>query len=126
MKKTSVDRLWFSGRVLFASSHFKEKDSLKFKQSSDVLIEESIILVRSEDEDGAKKELERVAKKHEISYENNEGELVRWCYLGVVEIQELDEEEVGEGVFVFTRMFWKSDVSDKGVVEFLKNIPLAQ
>jgi hypothetical protein len=60
----------------------------------------------SDDEVGLAAEI-GVQAQHE--YVNGEGQMVRWCFRGIIEIQDLCEAKITHGVEVFSKMLRRSD-----------------
>ncbi len=90
--------MWFSARLLFRSSVHDGAETPP-------LYEESIIIVRGEDDAGASAEAERIGLANEHSYLNPEGLEVRWRFVRLLELQELGETELTSGVEVYSRLF---------------------
>lgn len=66
--------------------------------------EESIRIFRCESGAAALATAEAVGRRNEHSYPNEHGEVVTWRFMRVVEVQDLCEETLGDGVEVFSRM----------------------
>lgn len=66
--------------------------------------EESIRVFRADSEPLALKKAEEVGRQNEHSYKNDQDELISWRFMKVAEVQDLCEEELTDGVEVFSRM----------------------
>ncbi len=89
---------WYSARLLFEAVVGDSDDSGPLR-------EVSIRVLQSFDEEGAAFEAKRVGSEAEHSYKNHEGEVVRWRFLAVLEVQDLSETVLTHGVEVFSRLF---------------------
>ena len=68
------------------------------------MIEESLRVVRASSEDEARAKAREVGVENAASYENETGERVEWSFVEVLEIQDLDEESLVDGVEVYSRL----------------------
>lgn len=93
--------MWFSARLLFESE-------LSDTTGDPSLQEENIKLVSAESEDEARKKAEAIGRNEEIAYSNADGETVTWHFLGVLEVQDLCESALYDGVEVYSRLFWRT------------------
>ena len=77
--------------------------------SDDPLCEESIRLVEADDGDNAQRRAAEIGVQAQHEYVNGEGQMVRWCFRGIIEIQDLCEAKITHGVEVFSKMLRRSD-----------------
>jgi hypothetical protein len=96
--------MWFSARLAFESEVSDGDDSPP-------LCEENIKLVEAENEDEARQKAFVIGQNDQIEYANSDGATVRWRFVRVVEIPNLCESELYDGVEVYPRLFWKSQQS---------------
>lgn len=89
---------WYSARLLF-------KSLVAGEELSDALWEAVIYLIQAESEEGALAKALKLGKDREHEYENEHGQLVSWLFHSVAEVQDLCEEEIGDGAEVFSRLF---------------------
>jgi hypothetical protein len=89
---------WYSARIIFETDIEGPPDPTP-------MCEESIRVLLAESEEAAWKKAESVGRSGEHAYNNDTGELVRWRYKCVAEIQELYEETLYDGVEVYSRLF---------------------
>ena len=97
--------MWFSARVLFESQVGPRGDS--------ALQEESFRLIQARDELEAKAKAMRLGETEQHEYTNDAGETVKWRFVEVLEIQDLCEQEIYDGMEVFSLMKWKADGREK-------------
>lgn len=93
---------WFAARLIFETE-------IGGRPSSDPLCEESIRLIEAPELDAAEAKALVIGKESEHSYENEEHEVVQWRFKGVLEIYELCESQLTDGVEVYSRMYRKSN-----------------
>lgn len=74
-------------------------------RQADALCELSVRLVDAADEAAAWQRAAELGREAEHAYENGDGALVQWRFDRVVELQQLDEAEAGDGMEVFSSMF---------------------
>src|SRR3989442_1169396 len=91
--------MWFAAKLLFESS-VREDDGR-------VLQEESIRLMQADDESHAYSKASQLGNSEEHHYLNEQGETVVWQFVSVVEIQDLCEENVSDGMEVFSTLKWR-------------------
>ncbi len=90
--------MWFAAKLLFESS-VRDDDGRVFQ-------EESIRLIQAEDEAQANSKANILGPSEEHEYLNEQGEIVRWQFVCVLEIQDLSEESVFDGMEVFSTFKW--------------------
>jgi hypothetical protein len=90
--------MWYSTKLVFRS--------LLTHEDGRHLQEESIRLFRAESSEEAARKAIEFAKKEEVAYPNEAGEVVRWIFVAVDEVQELADSAFADGVEVFSIMKW--------------------
>jgi hypothetical protein len=78
----------------------------------EVLYERRIFLIKTEDEQHVQDKAQQVALSFEVSYKNYEDNDVQWKFVKILEIQELYEEELYDGVEVFSRLQFGAESLD--------------
>ncbi len=68
------------------------------------LRDESIRLIVAKDEDDARRKAEELGKELEHDYENEDGSRVWWRFVSLIDIQEFCEDELADGVEVYSRL----------------------
>jgi len=99
---------WYSAMIIYES----EVEGTPGTPDPLTIREESIRIFRAESESTAWKKAEEVGQQNEHSYKNEQGELVTWRFVRVVEVQDLCEVQLADGVEVFSRMAPRSPQSD--------------
>ena len=98
--------MWYSAEALFRCNVQGE--------SKDVLYERQIFLIEVT---GGKQKASRKAKKMALGFENvyknSDGNDVSWRLVKVLEVQDLCEKEIYDGVEVFSRLIWENEVPEK-------------
>ena len=90
--------MWYGVKLLFESSIPDEHGR--------ILQEESIRLVEAGDESEAKAKATVLGNSEEHEYANVCGETVRWRFVSVLEVQDLCEVKLFDGMEVFSRLRW--------------------
>jgi hypothetical protein len=90
--------MWFAAKLLFESS---------VPDDGRVLQEESIRLIQAADEAQAQSKACLLGPSEEHEYLNEHGETVRWRFVSVLEVQDLCEENVCDGMEVFSTLKWR-------------------
>lgn len=72
------------------------------------LTEESIRLVIAPDGNAAREKAESLGRQSEHDYLNEDGARVSWKFVSVVDVQEFCEDEIYDGVEVYSRLNWKT------------------
>jgi hypothetical protein len=95
---------WYSARVLYESVHPEE-----ILRKKDILFEEKAIVFRVDEGADFEAKLASVCPLVETEYENLEGNLVRWTFREVLEVQEIMimSDQITDGTEVFFRS-WHS------------------
>jgi hypothetical protein len=88
---------WYSARLVFRC------DIGNQPVPSDIF-EESIRLVRAADEAEASERAAAIGRINERDEQSSVGEMVRWRFVGVVEVQDLLLTEIADGCEVFSRL----------------------
>jgi hypothetical protein len=106
--------MWYSVEALFRCDVQDESD--------DVLYDKRIFLINVDgDKSDASKKAKKIALSSENAYENFDGGDVSWHLVKVLEVQNLCEEELYDGVEVFSRLIWEGEAQ-----KILKSKAVAQ
>ena len=105
-------RTWYSVRLLFVSD-------IHGDLNRDRLCEESLIVVQETSEDRARQAAHQIALGMDHEYKNEEGELVQWRFVGILEVQDLCEEKLKSGTEVYSRLFYESQAVHPEVLRVL-------
>jgi len=89
--------MWFSAKLLFQSN-------VDDGQNLSPLYEESIRLIEADTEDEARSKSEQLGKNEEHDYKNESGHTVKWNFVEVMEIQDLCESNIYDGMEVFSTL----------------------
>lgn len=92
-------KTWFAVKILFRADALDSSDQNMF--------EESIRLVKAETESEALLISEQLGKTNEHQYANEFGETVHWSFVEVLEIQDLCETAIFEGVEVYSKIYYE-------------------
>ncbi len=93
--------MWFSVQALFRCDVDGELD--------DVLYKKNIFLINVSDTQKASEKAGQTALSFEHQYKNSDGNEVSWKFVKVLEIQELLENELYDGIEVFARLLWEDE-----------------
>ncbi|TCP59692.1 uncharacterized protein DUF4288 [Heliophilum fasciatum] len=106
-KSEEIQTNWYTVKLLFESIHSGEpivdKIDENYYDNDEKIFEESIILIKSKDIEEAHAVAEMRAKKSEHEYLNVYGQLVKWQFIKVIDVFELDDCEVRSGIEVYSR-----------------------
>src|SRR5436305_1855214 len=91
--------MWYAAKLLY--------ESTGGDQDGRVLQEESIRLIQATDEAEALTKAKRIGALDEHEYPNEEGETVVWRFVSALEIQDLCEESLFDGMEVFSTLEWR-------------------
>lgn len=80
----------------------------------DGLCEASVRLFRATDVAAAQDKAEVLGRQLEHDYLNENGEPVVWRFRGVIDVQEVEEDSIVDGVEVFSRLYRKTRPDDGG------------
>lgn len=92
---------WYSAKLLFEAE-------VEGDESDDRLCEESIRILLADDDRHAQERASEIGAKAEHQYLNDEGRVVRWRFKEVLDIQDICEPEVTDGMEVFSQMLRKN------------------
>jgi hypothetical protein len=92
--------MWFAVKLLFEST-VRHEDGR-------IMQEESIRLIQASDETQARSKAPDLGASAEHEYPNELGETVRWQFAGVLEVQDLCEDNVFDGMEVFSTLRWNT------------------
>jgi len=68
-------------------------------------------LVFAEDAETARQKAKTIGQEEQHDYYNENGARVSWRFSHVVEIQDLCEPEIYDGIEVYSRLSWKDQAS---------------
>lgn len=91
---------WYSAKLLFQS---KINDAWLEHPLCEASVR--ILLAESEEEAGARAQQVGVAAEHE--YQNEQKETVKWEFISVLDIQEIDGNSLEDGTEVYSELFRK-------------------
>ncbi len=91
---------WYSAKLLFQS---KINDA----SLEHPLCEESIRVLLADTEEDARARAEQVGVAAQHEYHNKQGETVRWEFISVLDIQEIDGDSLEDGTEVYSELFRK-------------------
>ena len=88
---------WHSAKLLFEAR-------IDGAIPADGLREESIRILQATSNEEALRRAEQLGRAAEHEYSNEAGQLARWCFVGVLEVQSLDESVIVDGTEVFSTL----------------------
>ena len=91
--------MWYAAKLLFESNRPDDEGR--------ILQEESIRLIQAGDEAEANSKASSLGISEQHHYSNYAGEDVAWQFISVLEIQDLSEASIFDGIEVFSTMKWK-------------------
>jgi len=91
--------MWFAAKLLF------ETDAPH--DDGRVLQEESIRLIQANDESQAHSKATHLGISEQHQYPNDQGEIVAWRFVSILEIQDLCEDNLFDGMEVFSTLKWR-------------------
>lgn len=95
--------MWYAIEALFRCNVQEENNN--------ILYEKKIFLAKLNDEsDDVSQKAEENAILLESKYKNSEGNDVYWQFVKIIEIQDLNEKEIYDGIEVFSKLVWESDL----------------
>jgi hypothetical protein len=97
---------WYAVKLLFESVHSGNPLLDKVDEhylANEKLFEESIILVNAIAMEQAYQIAEDLARKSEHEYSNVYGELVKWKFISILHVFELDDKELKTGTEIYSR-----------------------
>ncbi len=89
--------MWFSVEAIF-------KGSVENEPGDTPIYDRAIFLIDVPDGESPEEKSLKVAKLFEDKYKNERSEDVKWEFLKILEIQDLCEKEIYDGIEVFSRM----------------------
>ena len=93
--------MWFSARLLFESS-------VPDEAKGQPLCEENLKLIEADSEESARLKALAIGHNERSEYANSDGAIVQWRFVDVLEIQELCEDTLYDGIEVYSRLYWKA------------------
>ena len=95
--------MWYAANLLFQSEHSTVSDK-------ENLWEESIRLIQADSTDQAMQKAKELGQRSEVCYLGEEADLVKWKFVRVERIFEIDDEKLKDGTEVFSRFLRASEV----------------
>ncbi len=95
--------MWFSANILF-------KGSSPSGSNSAILWEEQVILIQANTESEAQKKATSIGSNKQHEYRVDSGEIVRWIFDGIERVQQIESQEIYDGIEVFSRFLRNSEV----------------
>ncbi|MEH6420857.1 DUF4288 domain-containing protein [Pseudomonas sp. CGJS7] len=95
---------WFAASALFEGRHTG-------KNADANLWQESIYLIQDISSSEAELAARRIAISNEHSYRNSDGEEIKWVFVRLERICELQVDAIGSGTEVFSRFLTASEVA---------------
>ena len=101
MKRNKRGPTWFTARLLF-------KAEIKGRRPRKIhTFEESVLLVSGTNEREAMEKAKKLAWDKQHTYQNLYKEQVSWKFVKLLELQEILDGELGDGVEVYSNFFHK-------------------
>ncbi len=97
--------MWYSVEALFVCD-------VPNTPPEEVLYDRTIFLIKTEDEQHVQEKAQHTALSFEVSYKNYEGNEVQWKFVKILQVQDLCEEELYDGVEVFSRLQFGAESLD--------------
>lgn len=98
---------WYAVKLLFESIHsgnpLLDKSDEHYYDNNEKLFEESIIIVQATTTKQAYNIAQDQAKQSEHEYLNTYGQLVKWKFINILHVFELNDSELKGGVEVYSR-----------------------
>jgi hypothetical protein len=95
--------MWFSANILL-------RCDIGGETSNDCLWQENIVLCLANSLEDAGKKAREAAYSLENEYRSINGELVRWCFDGILNIYQLEDDVIKDNCVVFSRHLTKDEV----------------
>jgi len=95
--------MWYAIEALFKCETVTE-------QPDEPLYEKTIFLTQADDNQAAEQKARQVVKQREVTYKNEAQEDVVWRFVKLLDVQELEAETLHDGVEVFSRLMWESEL----------------
>jgi len=96
-----MDR-WYSVKVLFESIHTGQSNTSLHEESNEKWFEESVVVVRAGSAEDAERRALRHAEQSEHAYRNGHGETVKWRFVRVIRVFELNDDVITDGTEVYS------------------------
>lgn len=90
--------MWYSVKLLF-------KSIVDDEENIPPLCEESIRLVQANNEEEARNKSEQLGRDEEHEYKNELNQAVSWRFIKIMEVQDLCEPSIYDGIEVYSRLF---------------------
>jgi hypothetical protein len=97
--------MWYSVEALFRCNVHNELD--------DILFERKIFLINVDDKDNVAEKATQISISFETKYKNSDGNDVFWQFIKVLDVQDISEDEIHDGIEVFSRLIWQKDVPNE-------------
>jgi len=94
---TSNDNAWYVGLILYESS--------SNSPTYEPLYEESFVLISANSEAIAKQKIISIAKKRETSFENINGEMIKWKLNCIIDVNQIPDNTITDGSEIYSRHF---------------------
>jgi len=88
---------WYSAKLLFQST-------INDASLGHPLCEESIRILLADTEEEARARAQRVGVAAQHEYQNEQNETVKWEFVSVVDIQEIDENSLVDGAEIYSEL----------------------
>lgn len=94
--------MWYAVKMLLASQ-------IENSENDRPLFERNIRLFQAASEAEAIQKAEDAGRTERLAYENERGERVNWKFVRLIEVQDLCEATLFDGIEVFSEMSWSDD-----------------
>ena len=95
--------MWYTANLLFKSTHSKH-------QAGEAIWEESVRLIKANNEGEARQRAIDIGRSSQPSYAIEGDANVKWTFVQVERVCEIDVEELTDGVELFSRFLRSSEV----------------
>lgn len=96
-KSTNTDQSFYIAVILYESS----SDALDYQP----LYQESFVLLKAASLEEAESKALAHARQEEVSYQNENGEIITWALRQIVDVNSVLEDELCDGAELYTRHF---------------------
>lgn len=93
---------WYSAKLLFVSVHSEERAS----DDATRLFEESIVVIQANDIEHARARAQQYGGHLQHGYQNAAGDWVVWQFVRLLDVFELNDERLADGVEVYARFIF--------------------
>jgi len=100
--------MWYSVEILFRCDVHGKID----EPPDEVLYDRAIFLVNVLDEQQLSEKIESISRARETRYKNSDGDDVEWRFVKVLTTQKFIEEELHDGMEVFSQLVWQPEIED--------------